>query len=292
MAEVYFSTGVFQSRSITEIVDQCLHHRVDHIELSSGIEYQSNLLDPVWATTGSSIKYMIHNYFPPPEKAFVLNLASSDYEILRKSIDFCRNAIDLAVKLEAPFYSVHSGFALNLTPELLGSPSAQSLIPATQYIPYETAYTTFAESIALLTKYAASKGIKLLIENNVVSPYYLKQQGKNGLLMTFADEIVRFMRDLNDPWLGLLVDTGHVNVTATALGFSRKQFIEAVAPYVCAFHISSNDGITDQNLPFDESDWFSPIMGAFSRLPFVIEAYKLTFEQMSAQRQLLNKLLS
>lgn len=292
MAEVYLSTGAFRSKVLSEIIQQCLEHGISRLELSSGLEYRPDLLVPVRATAGRQIKYLIHNYFPVPEKPFVLNLAASVDDILQTSIDFCRNAIDLAAELGAPFYSVHSGFALNLTPELLGKPQAQSRIPVAEYTPYATAYAIFAESVASLAKYAASRGIKLLIENNVVSPRYLEGHGTNGLLMATSAEIVQFMRDLNDPNLGLLVDTGHVNVTASALGFERERFIESVSPYICAFHVSSNDGQIDQNLPVDGSDWFCPLLRDFSHLPFVVEAYSLNWEQIAMQLRTLDELLA
>lgn len=292
MTEIYLSTGALQTTDLAEILKQCLEHGIEHVELSSGVEYRPNPLEPVWASIDGKIKYLIHNYFPTPEKPFVLNLASSDAEILQRSIDFCKAALDLTSKLGGPFYSVHSGFAMNLTPDLLGNPSAQSLIPSSEYTPYATAYAIFAGSVEMLTKYAASKGVRLLIENNVVSPHYLQRHAENGLLMASADEIIKLMQDLNDPNLGLLVDVGHVNVSATALGFDRKEFMESVAPYIGAFHLSGNDGILDQNLPFNETDWFCPILHEFSRdLPLVIEAYKLSWAQIQEQYQVLDRVL-
>ena len=54
--------------------------------------------------------YLVHNYFPPPKEEFVLNLGSTNNEIIRKSISLCKKAIDDAVVLGAPCYSIHAGF--------------------------------------------------------------------------------------------------------------------------------------------------------------------------------------
>lgn len=277
----YLSTGAFRTRSLPEILRQCAELGINHLELSSGVAYQPGLLDTVRSAPRTAMRFLVHNYFPPPAESFVLNLASSDPQILRRSLEFCKAAIDLSAELGAPFYSAHSGFAFNLTPEMLGKPEAQSKISASQS--YEAAYAAFLESARMLAGYAASRGLKFLIENNVVSPRYLERAGANALLMSTAEEIVRFLQDANDPNLRLLVDVGHVNVSATALHFEREQFIERVAPYIEAIHLSGNDGVTDANQPFDASAWFFPLLKEFVLTPLVIEVYHLSPGQIQAQ---------
>jgi sugar phosphate isomerase/epimerase len=285
---VYISTGAFRSTELTEIIQFSIDHGIDHIELSSGVAYQSNLLAPVREASQTQMTFLVHNYFPPPEAPFVLNLASSDTDTRQRSVDLCEKAIDLAAELEAPFYSVHSGFTFNVTPDMLGEPEAQREIPLSAHIPYEQAYTIFVENVINLTQYAKSKGLRLLIENNVISPIYLTEHNGNTLLMATADEIVRLMTDVNDTALGVLVDVGHVNVTANALGFRREDFVEELAPAIGAFHLSDNDGQKDQNLPFDQNAWFCPLLGRFPGVPIVIEAYGLTWRQMEEQYRVLD----
>ncbi len=288
--QLYWSTGVFYQPTLPETIAFSLEHNIGYIELSSGVKYQPDLLDPVRQTC-DTIQYLVHNYFPPPPEPFVLNLASSEVDILRRSLDLCRTAIDLTAELGGAFYSVHSGFAFHLMPDHLGNPVTQAHIPESAYISYDDAYEIFRQSVLILTEYAGSKGTRLLIENNVVSPLFLAEGSNKGLLMASADEIVRLMQDVNDPNLGVLVDTGHVNVTATALGFHPEQFVNSVAPYVGALHLSHNDGQTDQNLPFDETAWFCPFLSDFAHLPLVIEAYQLTWPQMQQQLAVLETIL-
>lgn len=288
---IYFSTGAFQDKNLAEIIAFSLEHKLENIELSSGGSYSPNLLDPVYQTK-DKINYLVHNYFPPPAESFVLNLASNDADILNRSHNLCKTAIDLTVSLEAPFYSVHSGFAFNLTPKLLGDPVAQSKISEHNYLPYEQAYKIFVNSIISLNNYARSKGIQLLIENNVVSPLYLAKHGRNALLMSTATEIKQLMQDVNDDNLGFLLDVGHLKVTATALNFKAEDFINQTKPYIKALHLSDNDGETDQNLPFGIEAWFYPFLSQFTHVPWVIEAYRLTWQQMKEQYNILNILLN
>jgi sugar phosphate isomerase/epimerase len=290
--EIYLSSGAFCSRSLPDIVQFSLDNGLAHIELSSGVRYEPDMLAPVRASSGQPIRYLVHNYFPTPAEPFVLNLASADDQVLQRSCDLCKTAIALAAELGAPFYSVHSGFAVHLTPELLGDPVAQARLSKNAYMSYDAAYERFAETVKGLAEFAKSQGVRLLIENNVVSPLYLSKHGHNPFLMAIASEIVRLMEDINDATLGVLVDVGHANVSATALNFQREQFIETVAPYIGGFHLSDNDGQTDQNLPFDADAWFCPFLKDFPDTTLVIEAYRLSLEQMQQQYQVLETVLS
>lgn len=285
--EAYISTGAFRFKELAEIIHFSTNHGIDRIELSSGVAYKPNLLDQVRATNQMQITYLVHNYFPPPKEPFVINLASSSPEIRKLSIDFCREAIDLSSELGAPFYSVHSGFAFDMPPDILGKPRTQRQIPKSAYVPYDEAYDVFKETIIGLAKHARSKGVRLLIENNVVSPAYMTEHNDKTLLMASADEITQLITDVDDSTLGVLVDVGHVNVTAHAIGFRREEFIETLAPHIGAFHLSDNDGQTDQNHPFGEDAWFLPLLKDFPDVPMVIEAYDLTWKQMEQQCRVL-----
>lgn len=71
-----------------------------------------------------------------------------------------------------------------------------------------------------------------------------------------------------------------------------EEFIESVAPYVEAFHLSDNDGQKDQNRPFDETAWFCPVLRDFSNLPCVIEVYSLSPDEIEKQVGILETVLS
>jgi sugar phosphate isomerase/epimerase len=155
---VYISTGAFRFKELAEIIQFSINHGIDRIELSSGVAYQPNLLDRVRATNQTQITYLVHNYFPPPEQAFVLNLASSGPQIRKLSVDFCREAIDLSSELGAPFYSVHSGFAFDMPPDILGKPRTQRQIPKSAYVPYDEAYDVFKKKHHHFGKICQVKG--------------------------------------------------------------------------------------------------------------------------------------
>ena len=182
-----------------------------------------------------------------------------------------RAAIDLSVRCGAAFYSVHSGFAMDLRAEHLGNPEAQTLITK---IPYAVGHGIFLASVRELSAYGKARGIRLLIENNVITREQV--DGERPLLMTEPGEIANFLRKMNDPNLGLLLDVGHAKVSAKALGFEPGRYFEELAPWIGAVHLSDNDGLRDNNQLFTEDAWFAKYL--LGHIPVVIESYNIGIE--------------
>jgi sugar phosphate isomerase/epimerase len=282
MMSVYLSSGAFKAPDLATLLKQATDWGLKRIELSSGVRYSPTLLETL-EQNAANFDFLVHNYFPPPEDPFVLNLGSEDDEILARSIDHCRRAIDLSRALGAGFYSVHSGFAMRLRPDDLGRPEVQGAAIMSQSVAYETAYARFVESVSELCRYADECRLDFLIENNVLAPVLARSAQGRPLLMVESDEINRFFSDVDHPRLGLLMDTGHTKVSATALSYSPQAFIEDLAPHIRAFHLSDNDGQEDQNLPFASDAWFAPYLHQFPDAPLVVEVYRLEQDQMHQQ---------
>lgn len=269
----FVSTGAFKTRSVQQIVAWALDGGLDRIELGSGADWVPDLLQPIRETSGRPIHYLVHNYFPPHERPFVLNLAASDPDTLARSQVHCRHAIDLSAELRAPFFSVHAGFAFKARPEHLGRDVTQA-----PRVTLEQAHETFVRSVRDLCAYADRKGVRLAIENNVIASFNLVN-GRNlvGLCAT-ADEILQTYKDVGSSNLGFLIDVGHLKVTATSLGFDMQTFLDRVSPHIMAFHLSDNDGRADQNRPFDGHAWFIPRLAEFPDAAMVLEAYDLDID--------------
>lgn len=278
---IYFSSGAFGYRSSKKLIEQATTYNVDHIELSSGMTYSPDFLQPI-REAKDPITWLVHNYFPPPKVPFVLNLASVDDEIRQQSIAMCQHAIDLCVEFGAPFYSVHSGFVLPLTPDDLGKPERQAEIARNLNINYEDAYSIFVETVRFINDYAKERGIQLLLENNVMSPLSIGSS-PNQLLMTQPNEFDRFFSDINDSNCGLLMDVAHLKVSANAHQFDCVQALKQATPHIRCLHLSDNDGIYDNNQPITASSWFLSSLPDFQDVPIVIEVYNLDHHQFQAQ---------
>lgn len=272
----YVSSGAFRVRTIRGVIDEALRLGVSKVELSSGLAHDPQAEETIRLGLDAGLQFLIHNYFPAPKDPQVLNLSASNDADLAWSISHCKHAVDLAVLVDCPFYSLHAGYAVPLTAELLGKPAAQAAAMKETRVDRRTAYTRMLEAVREVADYAAEFDKRLLIENNVISPTYLSELPENPLLMTSADEIERFMNDVDRSNVGFLIDVGHARVSATALGFDPIKFMKDVEPYTEALHLSDNDAHEDQNLPFDKTAWFWPLMELYTNKIKVLEAYSMS----------------
>ena len=91
---IFHSTGLFAKSKTSSIVRKLISNKVYNIELSAGA-YEKNIVNYLIKKKreNSKINFLIHNYFPPSRKPFVLNLSSGNKEIRKKSIKLAMDAI-------------------------------------------------------------------------------------------------------------------------------------------------------------------------------------------------------
>ena len=84
---IFVSSIAFGNQNLKEIVkySNLLSY---NLEFSSNLPFKKNNLDLFNEFLGGKL---IHNYFPPPENPFVINLASDKKQILNQSIEHCKN---------------------------------------------------------------------------------------------------------------------------------------------------------------------------------------------------------
>ena len=212
------------------------------------------------------LDFAVHNYFPPPHDAFVLNLASPDPAIAERSLAFVLGTLELAAGLDAPVYSIHGGFVT----DPVGFDGTSFVFPEPDS-PHaaEQAQERFAEAVRRVVKRAEELSVRLLVENNVCSERHV---GK--LLLQRTEEFTALFDAVGSPSLGILVDFGHLNVTARVLGFDRLELITALAPHVGGFHVHDNDGRADRHLPVEPDSWVVEVLRRpeFAGLPTTVEA--------------------
>jgi sugar phosphate isomerase/epimerase len=272
---IYVSTAAFKNKNIENILNMSLANGIMNIELGSNLNYSESNLDFIFKFKRNRMKFLVHNYFPPAEEEFVLNLASNNKGILRRSIQHCKKAIDLSAELGAPFYSVHAGFAFHAKPQDLGS--VQKNLPR---IPYEEAYRVFVESSIELADYAYKKNIKLAVENNVMQNFNLIKGRNEILLLCSLKETLSFYKDVGSLNLFFLADLGHIKVSSASLKLDKYEYIEKIRPYTIAFHINDNNSLIDQHSMFDKDAWFKDILACSRDKIFIIEADNLEIKEI------------
>lgn len=279
---IYISTGGDRMKTGYECAVGLKNAGFNFIELSGGAPDDTQLEKLRSLLPGVFLQ--VHNYFPPPAEPFVLNLASLNNEVARKSMEHVRKSIRWAIALDKPVYSVHAGFLFDPLPADLGKKIAR-----TQLAPREVAFGLFVERIKLLAGEFASDDVTLLIENNVLSAKNLENFTENPFLLVDGDECVRFMENMPAN-VGLLIDVAHLKVSALSLGFEPVQMLFKCAPWTYAYHLSDNDGLTDSNDELQKDSWFWPHLKKDVNF-YVLEVYNKLPSVLKEQLELVEKML-
>ncbi|MCB4755553.1 MAG: TIM barrel protein [Elusimicrobia bacterium] len=283
MNEIKFaiSTTAFPNKTVAEIEKLALDNSLP-IEFSSSFQHEPHLEDKF---LGIRCKRYIHNYFPPPETPFVLNLASLDQAVWEKSVGHGKQGLNLTRLIGSPFYSIHAGFCANPAPQELGNKFNSSTSPDNRM----DHWNAFVKAIKILLMEAERHKVKLLIENNLLIKENLSSSGTYPLLFIDADEIITLFKELSHPLLGLLLDTAHVKISSLTRGKDPHLFVEKVADRVVAIHHSDNDGLRDNNQTLSNDYWFLPHMNRFRQAFHVLEVGPSTPEDLRRQIGLLKK---
>lgn len=242
--QIYISSGGFK-KTPSEIINFLSKNGIADIEISGGL-FEKNLKKKILK---KKLNLNIHNYIPFYKDPFVFNLASKNKIISLKSIGMAKKAISLASKLNLKYYAFHAGFLFDPKINMLGDKP----VPAKIFERRE-AMSEFLKKVDILIKYARTKKIKLLVENNVAS---MKQFKKFNYypLMANLEETIYVMNKIGKD-VGLLLDLAHLNVSSKTLKFSKVKFIKKMNKFIRAYHISNNDGYSDQNKEFSRNSWF------------------------------------
>ena len=74
-------------------------------------------------------------------------------------------------------------------------------------------------------------------------------------MLTHPKEIIEFFKKC-DKNVGLLLDVGHLKVSAKTHGFNLLKAHEKLKPFIEGYHLSDNDGLRDSNREFTKKSWF------------------------------------
>ncbi|MBI4568250.1 MAG: sugar phosphate isomerase/epimerase [Planctomycetes bacterium] len=268
------TTCVPECRDLRRALDWMAAEGFDRVEIGS---YHLPLADPVAeALRGAPRRRLIvHNYFPPAENPFIVNIGSADPAVLAKSVAQVKRAIDTAKAVGAELYTFHPAFLVDPAPP---EGKKDSLYWPGRAVTRERAWEIFLPALRDIIAHADRAGQRVAIENQG------SVKENDSLMMTQPWEWRDLMAETRATSLGVLVDVGHLKLSAVANKFRREELLEAVEGRIYAFHAHDNDGQDDQHRPVGEGAWFlSTIRQArFERTPVVLESWDLTPDQVRA----------
>ena len=245
---IYFSTGGFKNYKTEEAINQLIKSGIKKIELS-GTKYSNNNIGILFKNF-KKIKFQVHNYFPPPRNPIVLNLASFDEGIYKKTFNHIITALDACKKLGSEFYSFHAGFLCDLKISELGKRVKKKKLQDR-----EKSIKLFISRVNKISKIAKSYNVNLMIENNVLSRNNLENFGTNPFLMCDSSECIKIINNTPDN-VKLLIDVAHLKVSSNSLNFNKEEFLKDCNEITGGYHLSDNNGLSDTNEKFDKDAWF------------------------------------
>ncbi|MDC3087779.1 sugar phosphate isomerase/epimerase [Candidatus Pelagibacter sp.] len=278
---IYISTGHYRELNAREILTLFEKNKIKNIEFSGG-KYSTKLKN-LFLKNSDKFKFQIHNYFPPPKKPIVINLSSQNKKVLNDSLKLIKKAIDLTKLFNGQFYSFHAGFLVDLLPKDLGKSKSKF-----REINFDVGLSTFLKNIEIISRYAQKRNVEILLENNVIGSYNFKRFKKNPFLMADPKSIEYIMKNTPNN-VNLLLDVGHLKVSAKTLGFDKNRAHEKVKKWIKAYHISENNGNEDTNSLINNKSWFLKKLKPVSS--YTLEVYNSDIDLIKKQVKILNKSL-
>lgn len=260
--EIYISTSAFRE----DILDRCLDLSLDSIrkvEFSGGkfIGYEKTVREIERLLRAGVTNVLIHNYFPIPEKSFVLNFASDNPDILERSFLLADRALTLCSRFGVPYYSFHPGYLA----DAYERPDGHFGFSSAGFAPYPRALERFRKSVHRLLEMGRARGVAIAVENLFPSPGNIRTS-----LNCSMEEVEELLCSLPEE-VGLLVDLAHLNITARHLERDRQGFVdlllEKFSRRIVELHLSGNNGLQDEHLPIAPGDWQLDVLKRFASCP-------------------------
>ena len=246
---IYVSSSCLKKNTIKESVQELAKNGYKNIELSGGTnfykekEYIEDLLE---LKKKYNLNYQVHNYFPPPKEAFMLNIASLNDELFEKSVEHCLKAINLCKILGSKKYSVHAGFLIDFTPRESGK---KILLRKTNH--RASAIERLSLAWEKIIK-AGNNEVDIYIENNVYSKNnYDTYKGNNPFLLTDYNSYIELFEKFN---FKVLLDLAHLKVSCNTLNLDFFSQSDKFFQHTDYLHISGNNGLSDQNFGIINDD--------------------------------------
>lgn len=235
---IYISTSCVKADTIKDSIEKLLKKGFKNIELSGGTEYYDDLQkDLINFKKNNDVNFLLHNYFPPPKKHFVLNLASLNKKTFNMSIEHYKKSLDISNNLEAKIFGLHAGFLVDPNLNELGKS-----IEKKKMYNKSKAIDQFCNGLEHLLNYAPD--IRICVENNVFSDKNKKTFESNPFLFTDYDSYIELSEKLD---FNILLDVAHLKVSCKSLSLPFLEQLNNLAQISDYIHISDNDALSDSN---------------------------------------------
>lgn len=236
---IYISSSCVKHSKIKDSVQELVKNGFKNIELSGGTEYYKDFENDLLELKDKyNLNYRCHNYFPPPKKHLVLNLASLNDNIYTQTFNHLKSAIELSSRLEATSFGFHAGFFLDIKVSEIGKKLSKGSL-----FDKQDSISRFCHGFKELKMLAGD--IELYIENNVYSVTNAKTYNNENIFMLTNYEEYKDLKEMID--FKLLLDVAHLKVSSSTLNLDFEDELSKMISSSDYIHISDNDALQDLN---------------------------------------------
>ena len=236
---IYCSTACIKEKNLILNIKKFLDLGIKNIELTGGCDYLTSIEGKLLNLKREyGINFLIHNYFPPPSKGFVIN--TSDKEIQPNLKNFFKKSIELCKLLSSPYFSIHAGFLISINSfDTIRNTKNFSFLSESLAIQNMKSIYRYLEKIS-------NNEVKIYIENNVIGNKNYKLFGnKNPFLLTCLDDYKKIKNVFN---FNFLLDLAHLKVSCKTLGLNFLEQANYLIKHSDYIHVSGNNDIEDNNI--------------------------------------------
>jgi len=249
MSNCYLSSSLFRNMDLKSAITNCGNLSNKYVELSAPHPYQpkNEIIDMFNDFKKKGFNFSLHNYFPPPKKSFVLNVAAED----EQTINSCRDMVNLALELTessgSKIYGVHAGYLSKAVAKEDGMFEFDE-----EMYSYSKALDRAVKFINEIAENFKKKNKILIIEN--LFPSVARESSLFCNIKQIEDLMSQVPKEV-----GLLLDLGHLNISSNLMKFNREDFLdkylEKYGNKLHEVHISENNGVKDEHLALIKNSW-------------------------------------
>lgn len=255
---IYISSACIRDSKMVNTLNRLYHLGFSNIEFSGVTQYCESLLPEIqdWKKD-KEVSFLTHNYFPPPQKPFILNFAATDDNTHFQSMEHMVRTIWYSHLLGGEKVAFHAPFLMEIPIEQIGKK-----IDRFELYDKEVVQQRFFQVLEVITKYAGIFNISIYIENNVYSAKNFENYGYDIPFLLLNAEEYATLSEIQH--FQLLLDVAHLKVSCKTLGLNFYDQLSKLLPYTNYVHISDNDGTADTNQAFRKDSTLFEILSTFS----------------------------
>lgn len=284
---IYVSSSCVKATLIKDSIEKLYGYGFQNIEFSGGTRpYDDMEMEILDFKNKYALNYLCHNYFPPPQENFVLNLASLNKDIYEKSFNHVKKALELSARIGADKFAVHAGFLIDIPLNEIGHSVSNR-----QLFSEDKAKSQFFEAVKQLKLIADKHNIKLYIENNVVSAQNFKNFGNTNPFFICSQNDAEELKE-SVPGVPILIDLAHLKVSCKSLNLNFEEQADYFLNSTDYIHLSDNDGLSDSNKEIlEDSDVYEVLCNVnLKNKIFTLEVYS-GLDKVKETYNLINNLI-